>query len=294
MISEPLNNEWVVWAPAKVNLYLEVLGKRADGYHELNTLMMSLNLYDTIRFREEESEVITLRCTNPTLSTGKDNLIIKAAKLLQLHTGCTRGISIHLEKRIPMGAGLGGGSSDAATTLTTLNRLWQLNLNHEQLNQLAAQLGSDVPFFLTSNAGWCTGRGEIVQPLTCPRPFWYVLICPHFGLSTAEVYGQLQVPRNPRDGEEILQAVRQGHVEKVRPLLFNRLQEPAEQLRPELTKFMSLLQQESPTGVLMSGSGTTVFAMCRDQGQGHTMVHRVRHALQAFPGVRTYLVRSSM
>src|SRR5262249_6842875 len=184
MLSERDAGAVLVWAPAKVNLFLEVLSKRPDGYHEIATLMVAVSLYDTLVFKEESSGTIQLFSSFPQLSTGPDNLINRAALLLQERTGCRRGVSIRLTKRIPLAAGLAGGSTDAAATLWGLNRLWGLELASQELGRLGAELGSDVAFFFSTPAAWCTGRGEIVEPLALGRPLDLVVICPPFGLST--------------------------------------------------------------------------------------------------------------
>ena len=179
-------NDVVVWAPAKVNLFLEVLGKRPDGYHDIATLMVGLRLFDTLVFRDRPTPEITLQCYDPQLSAGSDNLVWRAANLLQQRTACKRGVHIRLVKRIPMAAGLAGGSTDAAATLIGLNRLWQLGLSNRDLANLSAELGSDIPFFFHLPAAWCTGRGEIVAPLSdWARRSTFVLLCPSFGMATA-------------------------------------------------------------------------------------------------------------
>src|SRR5437763_1060743 len=172
MLSERHADGVVVWAPAKVNLYLEVLAKRADLYHEIATLMVAVSLYDTLEFKEESSGAIQLHCDHPELTTGPENLIFRAAVLLQQRTGCRRGVHIRLTKRIPLAAGLAGGSTDAAATLAGLNELWQLGVGKTELASLGARLGSDVPFFFDTPAAWCTGRGEVVTPLALGRPLW--------------------------------------------------------------------------------------------------------------------------
>src|SRR5205807_2677341 len=143
------------------------LHKRPDGYHEIATLMVAIRLMDTLVFKEEPD--LRLGCNRPDLSTGPDNLVLRAARLLQKRTACTRGAHIRLVKRIPMAAGLAGGSTDAAATLWGLSRLWKLDLAREELMHLGAELGSDVPFFFGSSAAWCTGRGEIVTPVPLGR-----------------------------------------------------------------------------------------------------------------------------
>ncbi len=198
----------VVWAPAKVNLFLEVLAKRSDGYHALETLMVTAGLFDTLVLRNTAAGEVALTCSNPALSAGEDNLVVRAIRLLQQRTGCTRGCRMRLVKRIPMAAGLGGGSTDAAAALAGLNRLWQLGLDNDALAQLGGELGSDVPFFFHGPAGWCTSRGEIVTPVPVGGRFDLVLLCPAFGLSTAEVYRHVSVPGQPESGTAIRDALR--------------------------------------------------------------------------------------
>jgi 4-diphosphocytidyl-2-C-methyl-D-erythritol kinase len=181
MLSERCADAVVVWAPAKVNLFLEVLAKRADGYHEIATLLVAVSLYDTLEFKEEASGDVQLLSNHPNLSTGPDNLVCRAADLLRQRRGVRRGARIRLTKRIPLAAGLAGGSSDAAATLAGLNRLWGLGLADGELAALGADLGSDVPFFFSAPAAWCTGRGEQVTPLPLGRPLDFVLACPPAG-----------------------------------------------------------------------------------------------------------------
>jgi len=154
-------NTLVGQAPAKVNLFLEVLNKRPDGYHDIATLMVAVTLFDVLRFKEEKSGDIRLTCSNPELSTGPENLVFRAADLLKRHTGCKKGVTIRLTKRIPLAAGLAGGSSDAAATCIGLNRLWNLGLSRKELLALGAELGSDVSFFFAPPAAWCTCAAAI-------------------------------------------------------------------------------------------------------------------------------------
>ena len=253
----------VVWAPAKVNLFLEVLGKRPDGYHEIATLMVAIRLYDTLVFRAESSPQLTLGCSDAKLSTGPDNLVLKAASLLQHRTGCKLGASIRLIKRIPMAAGLAGGSSDAAATLLGLNRLWQLGLSDSDLARLGAEIGSDIPFFLQAPVAWCTGRGEIVTSVDLPIPLHFVLLCPSFGMATAAVYKKVVVPASPVAGDAIRRAISKGEVDNICRLLHNRLQLAAEALEPRIAEYAAMLAELTPAGSLMSGSGSTLFALCR-------------------------------
>lgn len=281
-----------VWAPAKVNLFLEVLGKRNDGYHDIATAMITVRLFDTLTFKEEASGKIILQCSDPTLSTGTDNLIVRAARLLQQQANCARGVSIHLAKRIPMAAGLGGGSSDAAATLTALNQLWGLGLETRELADLGGQLGSDVPFFFFPPAAWCTGRGEKVVPLKSGSTLWFVLVSCPVGLSTATVYKALQVPAHPVSGEEIQAALAKGDIAEIGRFLHNRLQPAAESLCKELAKQKTCLAKHHPAGHLMSGSGTSMFALCRDQSEAMTIARNLRQDSDLVPGSQVFVLKS--
>ena len=281
----------VVCAPAKVNLYLEVLGKRPDGYHEIATLMVAISLYDILEFKEDASGQVVFGCDHPTLSTGPDNLVCRAAELLRQRTGCRLGARLHLRKRIPLAAGLAGGSTDAAAALAGLNRFWRLNLPPADLAALGAELGSDVPFFFATPAAWCTGRGEVVASLPLGRPLWFVVACPMVGLSTAAVYRNVAIPAVPQTGDAIRQAVRDGKVEALAGLLHNRLEEPGQRLCPAVADLRRRLQDLGPAGVLMSGSGTSVFALCRDRLEARRIAHELRHGPEENrPNV--FLVRS--
>lgn len=278
-----------VWAPAKVNLFLEVLRKRADGYHEIATLMVAVSLFDTLEFKEEPSGAIQLICDQPGLSTGPDNLVCRAAELLR-QSGGGQGARIVLTKRIPLAAGLGGGSSDAAATLEGLNRLWRLGHSSAELADLGAQLGSDVPFFFAAPAAWCSGRGEIVTPVTLGRRLDFVLACPAAGLSTAAVYGGVSIPEQPLAGAELRQAAADGDVAAIGRRLHNRLQPVAERICPEVAECRALLSGFGPAGALMSGSGSSVFALCRDRREAVRIVRGLRRSGQ--PALRLFIVRS--
>jgi 4-diphosphocytidyl-2-C-methyl-D-erythritol kinase len=292
MLSERLPDGVQVRAPAKVNLFLEVLVKRSDGYHEIATLMVTIGLFDSLFFQEDSAGRLSLTCDDPRLSTGPDNLVTRAAQLLRQRTGCTKGARIRLIKRIPMAAGLAGGSSDAAATLTGLNWLWNLGLERARLSELGAELGSDISFFFHGPAAWCTGRGERVEPLQLGRPFFLVLACPPVGLSTADVYRGVSVPEQPQTGHDFRRAVVEGEIEAIGRGLHNRLQPVAEKLSPAVGALLARLEQLRPAGQAMSGSGTTVFALCRDYSEAL----RVARGLGAGPAEeahpRVLIVRS--
>jgi 4-diphosphocytidyl-2-C-methyl-D-erythritol kinase len=265
----------VIAAPAKLNLFLEILRKRPDGYHDLESLMLAVDLFDTLEFRCDQDGQIHLECEPATLSSGPENLVVKAANLLREKVKKPElGVSIRLTKRIPMQAGLAGGSSDAAISLLALNQTWKLGLTREELGGIASQIGSDVGFFLNPPAGWCTGRGEIVTPEPVGRVLDFVLVCPPLGLATAAVYRQLVVPANPVPGKEIRQAIRAGDPAAIGRALFNRLEQPAFALAPMVEQVRQRLTGLAACGAMMSGSGSTVFALCRSREEAIRVADR--------------------
>jgi 4-diphosphocytidyl-2-C-methyl-D-erythritol kinase len=292
MLTERHADAVVVWAPAKVNLYLEVLAKRADGYHEIETFMVAVSLYDTLEFKEETSGEIGCDCDHPDLAGRSDNLVLQAAQLLRQRTGCRRGANIRLIKRIPLAAGLAGGSTDAAATLAGLNRLWRLGLTQAELALLGTELGSDVAFFFATPAAWCTGRGEKVDPLKLGGPLWIVLVCPPFGISTAEVYRGVTPPGQPQTGAPILQAARTGDVEEIGRRLHNRLQPVAERLCPALALVQARLAGLGAAGQVMSGSGSSSFALCRDSREALRIARGFRRLKQEGMNARVFIARS--
>ncbi|MDB5313098.1 MAG: ispE [Gemmataceae bacterium] len=284
----------VVAAPAKLNLFLEVLGKRPDGYHEIETLMAAVDLFDTLELRPAAAGKLDLECDPPGLPTGPDNLVYKAADRLRARAGRPAlGASIRLTKRIPTQAGLAGGSSDAAAALVGLNRIWGLDLPEPELAIVAAEVGSDVAFFLALPAAWCTGRGEVVVPEAAAKPFDIVLVCPPVGLGTAAVYRRLTVPAEPRAGTAARAALRAGDPDALGAALFNRLQPPAFALAPVVETVYRRLAGLGPAGCLMSGSGSAVFALCRDSQDAARVANEFRAARPpAEPESRVQVVRT--
>jgi 4-diphosphocytidyl-2-C-methyl-D-erythritol kinase len=254
-------------APAKLNLFLEVLGKRPDGYHELVTLMVSVDLHDTLSFRDEPTGRIVLTCDDPALPAGPENLVFRAAERLREEAGVPRGAIIELSKSIPAQAGLGGGSSNAAATLVALDRLWNLQSPPERLDALAGGLGSDVPFFLHTTAAVCRGRGELIEPVPMPATFHFVLVCPTVGLSTADVYRRLMLPERREPIGPVLEALASGDPAALGRCLFNRLQPVAETIRPDLSRVRQALNNLRPSlhGHAMTGSGSAYFGLARDR-----------------------------
>ncbi|CAN5729928.1 4-(cytidine 5'-diphospho)-2-C-methyl-D-erythritol kinase [soil metagenome] len=261
-----------VLAPAKLNLFLEILSRRPDGYHEIETLMVAIDLHDRLSFADEPSGSITLRCDDATLPTGPENLVVRAAERLRADANASGrsnrplGATIELRKSIPAEAGLAGGSSDAAATLTALDHLWDLRTPAGRLDELAGEIGSDVTFFRHAPAALCRGRGERVQALRMPGAYHFVLVCPPTGVRTADVYANLTPPEEPRGLDPVLDAFHSGDPARLGPLLFNRLQPVAERIHPALGRVRTALEDLGPSldGHLLSGSGAAYFGLARD------------------------------
>ena len=277
----------VVRTPAKLNLFLDVLGKRPDGYHELETLMVSIGLYDTLRFQANASGrlELSLDAASPGLSRemraqlplDERNLVLKAAQLLREQTGCQVGATIQLAKSIPLQAGLGGGSSDAAAALVGLNRLWNLGLTSAELHPLAAQLGSDVNFFLDSvPLALCRGRGEQITPEPLSRPLHFVVVKPPGGLSTRDVFLALRTDRAPRGSESLRKFLQIGDLSQIGTRLHNALEVPAVELSEEVASVFASFDRVSSVGRLMTGSGSSCFALCAHRGQAVRAAHQLR------------------
>ena len=271
-------------APAKVNLVLRVLGTRPDGYHELETLFERIDLADELAFEQiPTGPALSLTCDNPALNCGEDNLVLKAARLLQQTFHMTQGASIHLKKRIPIAAGLGGGSSDAATTLAGLNRLWNAGASQDQLSELAAQLGSDVAFFMQPSAfAIGRGRGEICEPLSAPYPTLYqVLVTPNVKLSTPEVYAGFDAQKSALTGAEgsitiSTHALRNGSLGELAKGLWNDLEPEAIRRCPIINDIRNLLRQGGCLKAVTSGSGPSVVGLCHDAAAARAAADRIR------------------
>jgi len=275
-------------APAKLNLFLEVLGRRSDGYHELETLMVPIALFDTLRVSDDASGQISLTCefavgyrAGARLETedfpeGTDNSAVKAVRLLREQAGHGRGIRLHLVKRIPAAAGLAGGSSDAAAALVAADRWWRLGLPHHELMQLAAQVGSDVPFFLGDGPAMCRGRGERIEPLALATNLHFVVVRPPVGLSTADVFRVCRPADEPRDAAPLVDALRRGNVESAGRLFHNRLQPAAETLSPWIRRLHAAFAGHDLLGHQMSGSGSSYFGLARHAQQAQHVAARLR------------------
>ncbi len=260
-----------VLAPAKLNLYLEILERRPDDYHEIESLMVTVDHYDVLTVCDEASGAIVLECDDPSLPVDGRNLVVKAAELLKSASGGKAGARISLKKAIPAQAGLAGGSSDAAATLVALDRLWNLDTPLDRLDALAGRIGSDVAFFLHAPSAVCRGRGELVEAVSLSVPLHFVLVVPNVGLSTVDVYRRLKPPEQPKKIGPVLDALAHGGPVELGRSLFNRLQPVAESIRPELAEVRDALAKLDSLlcGSLMSGSGSAYFGLGRDSAAAY-------------------------
>ncbi|MDD5056385.1 MAG: 4-(cytidine 5'-diphospho)-2-C-methyl-D-erythritol kinase [Sideroxydans sp.] len=262
-------------APAKLNLFLHVIGRRADGYHLLQTLFRFIDLNDTLHFTlRDDGEVRRLNDVKNV--PPEHDLCVRAARLLQQETGCKLGVDIELEKRIPMGGGLGGGSSDAATTLLALNRLWNLGLSRERLMQLGLTLGADVPVFVFGDNAFAEGVGEQLQAFPLPDA-WYVVLTPPVHVPTAQIFTHPELTRNTISmtmrALPIGQDFRSGQ-------FGNDLQAVACKLYPEVAEHLAWLARFAPA--LMTGSGACVFAGFATEAEARAVLQQLPTTMRGF------------
>ena len=269
-------NRFTLQAPAKLNLSLRVLGKRDDGFHEIDTLMVKLpGLADELEIREAED--FSFVCDDPSVPGDDRNLVVKAARAYETAAGIRCQCSISLKKTIPHGAGLGGGSSDAATALLGLNRLHDYQLGVEKLHEIAAALGSDIPFFLTTGASRCTGRGEKIEPVPSPPALPVLLLKPAFSVPTADAYRRWQQSFE-------LPGIRYTTQETRGIPLVNDLERPVFEKHRFLAELKQwLLERRETAAALMSGSGSTVFAILNDGADANALAACARAELD--PGL---------
>ena len=245
-------------APAKVNLFLHIVGRRPDGYHELQSVFMLIDWCDHLHFERLDSGAIERVDSTPG-ALPEDDLCVRAARALRQATGCTQGVRITLDKRLPAQAGLGGGSSDAASTLLALNRLWNLNLRREALARIGLALGADVPFFIGGHHAWVEGIGERLTPIALPRGH-LVLVKPPGGASTPQIFADPALKRDSKTAT-IQGFAANGNLDSLMAFGHNDLEPVARALCPEVGECLHWLTDQGLSG-RMTGSGTAVFAPC--------------------------------
>ena len=279
-------------APAKINLNLRVVGKRADGYHLLDTIMVPVSLYDEIEIRrsrlankkrKSSPELVRVICNHPLVPQGGENIAYRAARLLMGQARREQPIRIHIRKRIPVGAGLGGGSSDAAAVLVGLNKMLRLRFPVSKLLKLALTLGADVPFFIRSKPARARGIGEKLRLLPKVARRWLVIVYPGFQVPTAWVYGNLP-PKLTKHSVNTSIASPLKNLDKLGKLLVNDLEQVTIERYPEIGRLKRKLSLTGAAGALMSGSGSSVFGIFSSQQKAEKALRRLRQEedVQAF------------
>ncbi len=260
-------------APAKINLSLKVLGRRPNGFHEIETWMAPISLQDLIVLEKIGRPGLDFRCGDSSIPSGQENLVVRAAGAFFEATGLKPNVLIELQKQIPHGAGLGGGSSDAAATLLALNELFETNLPPEALAKLGSTVGSDVPFFIFKSAALCRGRGELVTPQPLAEPLAILLLKPDFAVSTAAAYSRW---RDSREIPGIAYAPQEFHGYR----LVNDLERPVFEKYVFLAELKTwLLKQPEVAAALLSGSGSTVLAVLKEARSADALGQRAREEL---------------
>lgn len=264
-------------SPAKINLFLRILRRRSDGYHELASLFQAIDLCDSLYYSFSKEDQLT--CTDSSIPTDRNNLVLKALDLFRRKTNLDFKVAIHLEKRIPIQAGLGGGSSNAATTLWALNELCDRPATLQQLMHWSSEIGSDITFFLSQGTAYCTGRGEVLRLLPALHKQSLHIVKPPEGLSTLEVYRRLDAPSlQQRDPEAVLADFFEGRFN-----CFNDLEIPAFALMPKLAHLQSKLKSIGFSVVLMSGSGSAFFCFGEGEKKGEwSNISDVQHFQASF------------
>ena len=265
-------------SPCKFNLFLDVIDRRADGFHEVVTIIEPLSLNDRLHLQETSGKM-EVYTDHPGIPDGPDNIVYQAAQLIREEAGIKRGVVIRIEKRVPAAAGLGGGSANAARTLLRLNELWELNLSPQTMVRLSAKLGSDVPFFLNPTTSLCRGRGEESTPLPPTPNFWSVLINPGFPISTRWAYEQLEVssPRPPHQNLEIIiDALKRSDLSTLGNSLYNIFQEVLEPRIPRLHEILDFFRNNNTLGTILSGSGSTVIGLVATELEARSLAKLAR------------------
>lgn len=267
-------------APAKINLMLDVLHKRPDGYHEVEMIMTMVDLADRLTLTELSQDKIQISSQAGYIPLDEKNLAFQAAQKIKAKYNIKHGVHIHIDKQIPVAAGLAGGSSDAAAALRGLNRLWNLQIPHDDMMELGASIGSDVPFCITGGTALATGRGEQLTPLTSPPDCWVVLAKPPINVSTADVYGRFRadkVAQHP-SAIEMQKALENKSFDEICNQLGNALEDVTLTHYPQVQQLKQAMIRLGADGVLMSGSGPTVFGLISRESK----VARVYNGLRGF------------
>ncbi len=261
-------------APAKINLTLDVLHKRDDGYHEVEMVMTTIDLNDYLTFKKREDNRIVLSSNHGFLPLDKKNLVYQAALIMQEYGA--KGVDIHIDKSIPVAAGLGGGSADAAATFRGINTLYDLNIDIDELARRSAEIGSDIPFCVYGGTRLATGRGEITTPLKRAGHAWIVLAKPNISVSTKRIYGALKGEKSNRGTKRMVEALNNGSYYDVIDALSNDLEPITRTRYKKVDNLLECFRRSKADGVLMSGSGPTVYGICKKEHQATQIYNAIK------------------
>lgn len=284
-----------VKAPAKINLTLDVLSKRPDGYHEVEMIMTTVDLADRVGLEERNDSKIVIASSNNFIPDDQRNLAYQAAQLIKDTYNIKRGVSITIDKQIPIAAGLAGGSSDAAATLKGLNELWDLRLSLDEIAELGAKIGSDVPYCVYGGTAIARGRGEKIEHISAPPNCWVVLAKPTIGVSTAAVYGGLKIDTIEHPNTEaMVEAIVENNYDKMCNSLGNVLESVTLEMHPEVSGIKEQMKRFGADAVLMSGSGPTVFGFVSNEARTTRIVNGLRGFCDEVYAVRMLGERDSL
>ncbi|ABR50675.1 4-diphosphocytidyl-2C-methyl-D-erythritol kinase [Alkaliphilus metalliredigens QYMF] len=275
---------------AKINLSLDVLGRRSDGYHEVEMIMQQIDLYDLITLEERKDSEIRISTQCEFIPTNEDNIAYRAAEIIRENSGINRGVNIYIDKRIPVAAGLAGGSSNAAAVLEGLNHMWRLRLTPKQLMDLGVKLGADVPFCILGGAAIARGIGEILTPIEGLKNVWMVIAKPAISVSTAEVYRQLDLSKldSRPNTDEVIQAVKEGDLYTLAGKMHNVLESVTQRNHPIIREMKRKMLEYNAIGAMMSGSGPTVFGIYKNYGRAKSayenlsILYKQTHLVQSY------------
>lgn len=271
--------EIIIDSYAKINLGLDVLYKRPDGYHEINTIMQQISLRDTLTIREIKENII-LASNNSSLPLDSTNLVYRAWKILQEKTGINKGIQINIHKKIPIAAGLAGGSSNGAAVLKGLNELWNLNLNEKELSEIGLELGADVPYCIMGGTALAEGIGEKLTPLKSFSGKLVLLANPGIGVSTVDVYNKLKLQGKPQlDIKKIINAIENDNLKSVADNIINVMEEVVIEEHQIISEIKKDMKSCGALNALMSGSGPTVFGLFDDLDDLNHCMMKLRNKL---------------
>lgn len=274
-------------APAKINLSLDVFEKRHDGYHDVEMIMTTIDLYDRIELHSLPVNIINITLWSRYVPNDERNLAYKAAIALKQKYNISKGVDIRIEKNIPVSAGLGGGSTNAAAVLRGLNKLWSLNLSLDELAQIGAEIGTDIPFCIYGKTALATGRGEIIEQLPSPPPCWVVLAKPNIGVSTRTIFNHYHYQKHsPSITENVVASLYEQNFLSLSQSIENILEDVTFALYPEVKYMKKKMAKYGASGILMSGSGPTIYGLVKHQSKAQTIYNGMRGFCQ-----EVYVVR---